>query len=40
LNLSGVSNLNDIKEIGVQFTAAGSNASGASSIYVDYVTIQ
>jgi endoglucanase len=39
LNLSGVSNINDVKEIGVQFIAA-PNASGNSSIYVDYVTIQ
>jgi hypothetical protein len=39
LNLSGVSNLQDVKEIGVQFIA-GSNASEASSIYVDYVTVQ
>ena len=39
LNLSNVSNLNDVKEIGVQFIAA-SNSSGTSSIYVDYVTIQ
>lgn len=39
LNLSGISNLNDVKEIGVQYIAAG-NASGATSIYLDYVTVQ
>ncbi len=38
LNLSGVSDLNDVKEIGVQFIAA-SNVSGTTAIYVDNVTI-
>ncbi len=38
-NLSSVSNLNDVKEIGIQFTA-GANSSGSASIYADYITIQ
>ncbi|WP_051963126.1 cellulase family glycosylhydrolase [Deinococcus misasensis] len=39
LNLSGVPNLGDVKEIGVEFTSP-SNSSGNSSIYVDQVTLQ
>lgn len=39
LNLSGVANLNDVKELGVQFHSP-SNSSGQSAIYVDYVTVQ
>jgi len=38
-NLTGVANLNDVREIGVQFTA-GSNSSGSTSLYLDYVTVQ
>lgn len=39
LNLSGVANLGDVREIGVQFLS-GSGASGTSSIYADYLTVQ
>ncbi len=39
LNLSGVSNLSDVREIGVQFQS-GSGASGTSAIYADYLTVQ
>lgn len=39
LNLSGVANLGDVREIGVQFVP-GSGASGTSAVYVDNVTIQ
>lgn len=39
LNLSGITNLHDVREIGIQFIT-GANASGASSIYVDYVNVQ
>ncbi|WP_310937337.1 glycoside hydrolase family 5 protein [Clostridium sp. SHJSY1] len=39
LNLSKVSNLNDIKEIGIQYIT-GKNASGKTSIYTDYITVQ
>ncbi|GGJ46129.1 cellulase family glycosylhydrolase [Deinococcus roseus] len=39
LPLSGVSNLADVREIGVEFTSPG-NSSGQSSIYLDQVTVQ
>ena len=39
IDLSKISNLNDVKEIGVQFIA-GDNAAWNSSIYMDYVTVQ
>lgn len=39
LDLSKVSNLNDIREIGVQFIAA-DNAAWNTSLYMDYVTAQ
>ncbi|MDA1476753.1 glycoside hydrolase family 5 protein [Bacillus changyiensis] len=39
LNLSSISNLHDVKEIGVQFISA-SNSSGQSAIYVDHIAIQ
>ncbi|WEK52903.1 MAG: glycosyl hydrolase [Candidatus Cohnella colombiensis] len=39
LNLSNVTNLSDVREVGVQFLKA-SNSSGTSAIYVDNVTIQ
>jgi len=39
LNLSGVSNLSDVREVGVQFLSP-TNSSGNSSIYVDNVTVQ
>ncbi|MCV9888681.1 glycoside hydrolase family 5 protein [Metabacillus halosaccharovorans] len=39
LDLSSISNLGDIKEIGVQFTGS-SNSSGQTAVYVDHVTIQ
>lgn len=39
LNLSGIANLGDVKEIGVEFTSA-ANSSGSSAVYVDYVTLQ
>lgn len=39
IDLSKVSNLNAVKEIGVQFIA-GDNAAWSSSIYMDYVTVQ
>jgi len=39
LNLSGISGLNDVRELGVQFLS-GSGSSGRSAIYVDYLTIE
>jgi mannan endo-1,4-beta-mannosidase len=39
LNLSGISGLSDVRELGVQFLS-GSGSSGRSAIYVDYVTIE
>ena len=39
LNPAGVANLGDVREIGVQFLS-GSGASGTSSIYADYLTVQ
>ena len=40
LNLSGVANLDQVKEYGVEYRAGSSGASGSTSIYIDYVTIQ
>lgn len=37
LSLCSIPNLNDVKEIGIEFMA-GANSSGQSSIYVDDVT--
>ncbi|MGQ9778341.1 MAG: cellulase family glycosylhydrolase [Bacillota bacterium] len=39
LNLSGVSNLGDVREYGIQYIC-GSNSSGRSAVYVDYVTLE
>ncbi|MNC49051.1 Mannan endo-1,4-beta-mannosidase A and B precursor [compost metagenome] len=39
LNLSSVSNLSDVKEIGIQFISS-SNSSGQTAVYVDNVTLQ
>ena len=39
INLAAVSNLGDIKEIGVEY-ASSSNSSGQTAIYLDNVTIQ
>lgn len=39
LNLAGIPNLNDVREVGVEFTTP-SNSSGSSAIYVDWVTVQ
>ncbi|MGO4109738.1 glycosyl hydrolase [Paenibacillus sp. YAF4_2] len=39
LNLSGIANLGDVKEVGVQFLSP-ANSSGVTSIYVDSVTLQ
>ena len=39
LSLSNISNLSDVKEVGVEFKAS-SNSSGQSAIYVDNVTVQ
>jgi hypothetical protein len=39
LNLSGISSLDQIKAVGIQYTA-GSGDSGQSSVYVDKVTLQ
>lgn len=39
LSLSNISNLSNVKEIGVEFRAS-SNSSGQSAIYVDNVTLQ
>ncbi len=39
LSLAGVSNRDDVREIGVQFLAA-SNSSGASAVYLDNVLTQ
>ncbi|MDS0524835.1 glycoside hydrolase family 5 protein [Clostridium sp. SHJSY1] len=39
IDLSKVSNLNDVREIGVQFIA-GDNASWNSSLYMDYITVK
>ncbi|WP_051963127.1 glycoside hydrolase family 5 protein [Deinococcus misasensis] len=39
MSLSGVANLGDVKEIGVEFTSP-TNSSGNSAIYVDQVSIQ
>jgi len=39
LNLSGISGLNDVRELGVQFLS-GSGSSGRSAIYLDYLTIE
>jgi mannan endo-1,4-beta-mannosidase len=39
LDLSSISDLNDIKEIGVQFMGS-SKSSGQTAVYVDNVTIQ
>ncbi|MEM2525917.1 MAG: cellulase family glycosylhydrolase [Candidatus Methanomethylicaceae archaeon] len=39
LNLSGISGLDYVREIGVQFIA-GQNSSGRSAVYVDYVTVE
>ncbi|MCI4064466.1 glycoside hydrolase family 26 protein [Micromonospora sp. R77] len=39
LNLGGVANLGDVREIGVQFVP-GSGAGGTSAVYVDNVTVQ
>ena len=40
LNLSGVANLDQVKEYGVEYRAGSSGASGSTSIYIDYVTLQ
>ena len=40
LNLPGVANLDQVKEYGVEYRAGSSGASGSTSIYIDYVTIQ
>lgn len=39
LSLAGIPNINDVRKLGVAFVAP-SNASGLSSIYVDYVTLE
>ncbi|MEK0315087.1 glycoside hydrolase family 5 protein [Cohnella sp. 56] len=39
LNLAGIPNLGDVREIGVQFLPP-ANSSGGSAVYVDGVTIQ
>ncbi|GAE32229.1 glycoside hydrolase family 5 protein [Halalkalibacter hemicellulosilyticus] len=39
LPLSSIPNLNDVKEIGVEFIGA-SNSNGQTAIYLDHVTIQ
>ncbi|MEK0317614.1 glycosyl hydrolase [Cohnella sp. 56] len=39
LNLSGIANPGDVRELGVQFVTA-SNSSGQSAVYIDNVTIQ
>ncbi|WP_238162658.1 cellulase family glycosylhydrolase [Cohnella sp. AR92] len=39
LSLSSIANLNDVKEIGIQFLAP-SGSSGQSAVYVDNVTVQ
>ncbi|WP_245237477.1 glycoside hydrolase family 5 protein [Paenibacillus ihuae] len=39
LSLSSIPNLNDVKEIGVEFRAS-SGSSGQSAIYVDSITVQ
>ncbi|MCZ8517898.1 MULTISPECIES: glycosyl hydrolase [Paenibacillus] len=39
LSLSGLANLSDVREIGIQFTAA-SGGSGTSAVYVDHVTVE
>lgn len=39
LNLAGIANLGDVKEVGVQFLSP-TNSSGGTSIYVDNVKLQ
>ncbi|MCL6601547.1 MAG: glycoside hydrolase family 5 protein [Paenibacillus sp.] len=39
LNLSGVANLGDVKEVGVQYLSP-ANSSGSTSIYLDSVVVQ
>ncbi|MGZ0041201.1 hypothetical protein [Paenibacillus ottowii] len=39
INLASVPNLDDVREIGVQFLAS-ENSSGKSAVYVDNVTLQ
>ncbi|MET3941962.1 hypothetical protein ABIC22_004774 [Paenibacillus sp. PvP094] len=39
LNLSGVANLHDVKEVGDQFNSP-VNSSGTTSIYLDSVVVQ
>ncbi|MDQ8737064.1 hypothetical protein RCO25_21595 [Paenibacillus sp. LHD-38] len=39
LSLSGISNLGDVREIGVQFLSP-TNSSGTSAVYVDSVELQ
>jgi len=36
LNLAGVPNLNDVKEVGIQFCTA--QGSSSTAVFVDYVT--
>jgi len=39
MNLTSIPNLNQIKEIGIQYGTGSSGNSGSTSLYVDYVTL-
>lgn len=39
INLASVANLNDVREIGVEFFCL-ANSSGQTSVYIDNVTLQ
>ncbi|AIE83490.1 cellulase family glycosylhydrolase [Fimbriimonas ginsengisoli] len=40
LNLTGVANLTNVREVGIQFLTGASGFSGGSSVYVDYLTLE